>query len=197
MGDWGWIYFWVSSLVHILTFSHKFWLNCFFYLFNSLFPTEMCWVLLYFKTCYLLFCQNGNFLHRRNPSAVRHWCAQHCDSENEHSAVTVIVWIVMLQSWQWQCFDVYTSVTAMTTDTAVTAVATDSAVSAVAADTAVTAMFTLVWQWWQLTVMWQRWNWQRCHRGGSWQHCDSDVYISVTALPVANTFTMMCTSLSH
>ena len=26
--------------------------------------------------------------HRRNPTAVRHRCAQRCDSENEHSAVT-------------------------------------------------------------------------------------------------------------
>ena len=36
-------------------------------------------------------------LHRRNPTAVRHRCAQRCDSENEHSAVTVMVRIVMLQ----------------------------------------------------------------------------------------------------
>ena len=27
-------------------------------------------------------------VHRRNPTAVRHQCAQCCDSENEHSAVT-------------------------------------------------------------------------------------------------------------
>ena len=39
---------------------------------------------------------NGK-LHRRNPTAVRHRCAQRCDSENEHSAVTVMVQIVMLQ----------------------------------------------------------------------------------------------------
>ena len=26
-------------------------------------------------------------LHRRSSTAVRHRCAQHCDSENEHSAV--------------------------------------------------------------------------------------------------------------
>ena len=28
-------------------------------------------------------------LHRRNPAAVRHRCAQRCDSKNKHSAVTV------------------------------------------------------------------------------------------------------------
>ena len=59
---------------------------------------------------------HGHYLHRRNPTAVRH----RCDS------------------------DVYISVTAMVTDTAVTALTADSAVLAVAADTAVTAMFTLV-----------------------------------------------------
>ena len=36
-------------------------------------------------------------LHRRNPTAVRQRCAQRCDSENEHGAVTVMVQIVMLQ----------------------------------------------------------------------------------------------------
>ena len=36
-------------------------------------------------------------LQRRNPTAVRHRCAQRCDSENEHSAVTAMVRIVMLQ----------------------------------------------------------------------------------------------------
>ena len=108
-------------------------------------------------------------LHRRNPTVVRHRCAQRCDSENEqstdseneHSTVTAMVRIVMLQRWQWQRLDisgydtdVYISVAAMATDTAETAVTTDSAVSAVAADTAVWAMFTLVWQLWQLIVLW-------------------------------------------
>ena len=36
-------------------------------------------------------------LHRRNPTAIRHRCAQRCDSENEHSAVTAMARIVMLQ----------------------------------------------------------------------------------------------------
>ena len=79
----------------------------------------------------------------RNPTAVRHRCAQRCDS---NSADTV-----MLQCWQWQRWDsgdnwlccvswhccdsdVYISVTAMT------------------ADSAVTAMCTLVWQHCQLSL---------------------------------------------
>ena len=36
-------------------------------------------------------------LHRGNPTAVRHRCAQCYDSENEHSAVTAMVRIVLLQ----------------------------------------------------------------------------------------------------
>ena len=36
-------------------------------------------------------------LHRRNPTAVRHRCAQRCDRENEHKAVAAMVRIVMLQ----------------------------------------------------------------------------------------------------
>ena len=37
-------------------------------------------------------------VHRRNPTVVRHRCAQLCDSrEDEHSAVTAMVRIVMLQ----------------------------------------------------------------------------------------------------
>ena len=111
--------------------------------------------------------------------------ARHCDSENEHGAVTAMVRIVMLQRWQWQRWDisgwhrcdsdVYISVTAMATDTTVTAVTTDSAVSAVAADTTVTAMFTLVWQRWQLTVLWQRWKQtalsERWQLTALWQQC--------------------------
>ena len=38
-------------------------------------------------------------LHRRNPTAVRHRCAQRCDSENEHSVVIAMVLIVMRQRW--------------------------------------------------------------------------------------------------
>ena len=37
------------------------------------------------------------YTDRRNPTAVRHRCAQRCDSENEHSAVTAMVRIIMLQ----------------------------------------------------------------------------------------------------
>ena len=40
---------------------------------------------------------NNNKLHRRNPTAVGHRCAQRCDSENEHGVVTATVLIVMLQ----------------------------------------------------------------------------------------------------
>ena len=57
-------------------------------------------------------------LQRRNPTAVRHRCAQRCDNENEHSAVTAMVRIVMLQRWQWQRWDISgydTDVTAMFT----------------------------------------------------------------------------------
>ena len=36
-------------------------------------------------------------LHRRNPTAVRHRCAQRGESENEHSPVTAMVRIVILQ----------------------------------------------------------------------------------------------------
>ena len=140
----------------------------------------------------------------------RKW-AQRCDSENEHSAVTEMVRIVMLQRWQWPALghqwlwhrcdsDVYISVTAMATDTAaVTAVTTDSAVPAAAADTTVWAMFTLVWQRWQLTVLWQ-WA-MKTDSAVTAVAADSAVtamlYISVTALSVATTFTVMCTSLSH
>ena len=148
-------------------------------------------------------------LHRRNPTAVKHRCAQRCESKNEHSSVTAMVRIVMLQHWQWQRWDISDY------------------------DTDTTAMFTFVWKRWQLTLLWQRWqptvlcqrwqltplwqrclhfecdsddswqccdsseNWQRCQSGGSWQRCHSDVYISVTALSVATTFTVMCTSLSR
>ena len=113
---------------------------------------------------------------------------QRCDSENEHSAVTAMVRIVMLQRWQWhgnwhccdsgdnrQCCvtvsggswhrcdsDVYISVTAVKTDSAVTAVKTGSAVTAVAADSAVTAMCTLVWQRYQLPLL-SQWRAHRCH----------------------------------
>ena len=52
-------------------------------------------------------------LHRRDPTAVRHRCAQRCDSKNEHSAVTAMVWIVMLQRWDISGCD--TDVTAMFT----------------------------------------------------------------------------------
>ena len=52
-------------------------------------------------------------LHRRNPTAVRHRCAQRCDSANEHSAVTAMVRIVMLKRWDISGYD--TDVTAMFT----------------------------------------------------------------------------------
>ena len=37
--------------------------------------------------------------HRRNPTAVRQRSVQRYNSENEHSAVTAMVRIVMLQRW--------------------------------------------------------------------------------------------------
>ena len=98
-----------------------------------------------------------SILHRRNPTSVRHLCAQRCmwqrkraqrcDSDGADGNVTALTVTGGCDS------DVYISVTAMATDTAVTAVTTDSAVSVVTADTAVTAIDTLVWQRWQLTVM--------------------------------------------
>ena len=57
-------------------------------------------------------------IHRRNPTAVRYRCAQHCDSENEHSIVTAVVAHVTTVCWD---NDVYISVTVMATDSAVTA----------------------------------------------------------------------------
>ena len=50
-------------------------------------------------------------IHSRNPTAVRHRCAQRCDSENDHSAVTAMVRIVMLQCWDISGYG--TDVTAM------------------------------------------------------------------------------------
>ena len=35
------------------------------------------------------------YLHKRNPTAVRHLCAQRCDSENEHSVVTAALVTVL------------------------------------------------------------------------------------------------------
>ena len=35
----------------------------------------------------ILIAQTGTHVHRGNPTAVRHRCAQCCDSENEHSAL--------------------------------------------------------------------------------------------------------------
>ena len=95
----------------------------------------------------------------------RKW-AQRCDNENEHSAVTAMVRIVMLQRWQWQRWDIS------------------------GYDTDVTAMFTLVWQRWQLTVLWQRWKltalWQRCvhwcDSAASCHYFHSDVHIAVTLM---------------
>ena len=52
-------------------------------------------------------------LHRRNPTAVRHRCVQCCHSESDHSAVTAMVQIVMLQRWDICGYD--TDVTAMFT----------------------------------------------------------------------------------
>ena len=43
---------------------------------------------------------NYNAIYRRNPTAVRHRCSQRCDTENEHSAGTAMVRIVMLQRRQ-------------------------------------------------------------------------------------------------
>ena len=78
-------------------------------------------------------------LHRRSPTAVRHRCAQHCDSDGADSNITALRMTTLGHH-----SNVYISVTAMANDTTVTAVTTDSAVSVVAADTAVTVMFTLV-----------------------------------------------------
>ena len=49
------------------------------------------------KLCGAILQCIGVTLHRRNLTVVRHRCAQCCDSENEHSAVTAMVRIVMLQ----------------------------------------------------------------------------------------------------
>ena len=129
-------------------------------------------------------------IHRRNPTAVRHRCAQRCDSDGADTNVTALTVTALGHQWLWhRCnSDVYISVTAMATDTAVTAMTTD---------TAVTAMFTLVWQRWQLTVLWQRWKLPTALSAVTAVAADSDVYISVTAPSVATTFTVMCTSLSH
>ena len=45
------------------------------------------------KNKVLPICLQGNYrdsLHRKNPTSVRHQCAQCCDSENEHSVVTAV-----------------------------------------------------------------------------------------------------------
>ena len=94
----------------------------------------------------------------------RKW-AQRCDSENEHSAVTAMVRILMLQRWQWQHWDVS------------------------GYDTDVTAMFTDgSWHYCDSGD-----NRQWCVSGGSWHRCVSDVYISVTAMTADSAVTAVTT----
>ena len=88
-----------------------------------------------------------------------------------HSAVTVkmnsvvsaMLLIVMLQHWQWQCWDSNGS------------------------DRAKMTMCTIVWQRWQLTVLWQH-----CAH-----YCHTSVDITVTALSIVTTTTLVCTVMSQ
>ena len=72
-------------------------------------------------------------LHRRNPRAIRHWCAQRCDSDGADSNVTALIVTALGHQWLWhRCdSDVYISVTAL--------------------------QLTMLWQRWQLTVLCELW----------------------------------------
>ena len=123
----------------------------------------------------------GVALHRRNPTAVTHRCAQRCDGDGTDSNVTALTVTALGHQWLWhRCgSDVHISVTAVTTDAeccvsggswhrcdsdvyiSVTAMAADSVVTAVKTDSAVTAMCTLVWQRCQLPLL-SQWCAHRC-----------------------------------
>ena len=109
-------------------------------------------------------------LHERNSRAVRHWCAQRSDSENEHSAVTVMVLIIMLQRWQWRCWD-----------------------SSGNGSVEIT-MCTLVWQRWHLIVLWQRFQLPLLSQWLA-HHCYTNMDIAVTALSVVTAVRVLSVSL--
>ena len=105
-------------------------------------------------------------VHRRNPTVVRHRCAQRCNSENEHSAKTAMMLIVMLQHWQWQRRNNSGS------------------------DSADITMYTLIWQWWQLTMLWQCCRLSLLSQSCA-HHCHTNVKIAVTAPSVVTTTTLV------
>ena len=63
----------VLSLLCYVSLSFALLLSC----------VTLCYVGYIVLCCVMLCC-----VHRKNPTVVRHRCAQRCDSENEHSAVT-------------------------------------------------------------------------------------------------------------
>ena len=93
------------------------------------------------------------FIHRMNLTANRHKCAHRCDRENEHSIVTTMVLIVMLQRWDGSGSDI--ALITMCT-LGVTAMAADSAVIALSVATTFTVMCILCKHRCQLLPLSQR-----------------------------------------